>query len=46
MNAFANQQGKVDASSLALLEQKLESRLMLLSTQYVTIEALREWEMR
>ena len=46
MNALAGQRGNVGAEALSLLEQKMEARVTLLSTQFVTVEALREWEMR
>lgn len=44
--ANAAQGRVVGTESLALLEQKVESRFQLLGTQFVTIEALREWELR
>jgi hypothetical protein len=34
------------SSDLHLLETKIDSRFQLLNSQFVTIEALREWEMR
>uniref|UniRef100_A0A7S0S286 EF-hand domain-containing protein n=1 Tax=Chlamydomonas leiostraca TaxID=1034604 RepID=A0A7S0S286_9CHLO len=42
----ANNRSLVRSESLGLLESKIESRFQLLATQFVTIEALREWEMR
>ncbi len=38
--------GGLSVESLHLLEQRVEARLALLATQYVTVEALREWEVR
>jgi hypothetical protein len=38
--------GGLGPEQLQLLEQRIEARLALLATQYVTIEALREWEIR
>ncbi len=38
--------GGLGPEQLQLLESRIEARLALLATQYVTIEALREWELR
>jgi hypothetical protein len=38
--------GGVAPEALLLLEQKVEARFTLLGSQFVTIEALRDWEMR
>ncbi len=38
--------GTLGAESLALLEQRIEARLGVMSSQYVSAETLREWEIR
>lgn len=44
-NAQGMQRG-VDAGAVQLLEQRIEARMALQGTQFVTVDALRDWELR